>query len=430
MQIVELDLVSAIAYLLPAIIIGAWAVYLWLNPKITHLKEENNRLAVNLELELHYAEEQRLSFEAIKEQSKLSFSELSQQALRKTNEDFLQLAQENFNRHQVTAEAALSQKEQAFNTLLTPIRETLKKTTDELQGIEKNRIEAYGSISQYLENMTLSQQQLQLETRHLVQALRRPEIRGQWGELTLKRLVELAGMADQCDFYEQEQQSGEEGPIRPDMIIRLADNREIIVDAKTPLDAYLTATETADETLQNKELERHARQVRERIRELSGKKYWAQFKNSPDFVVLFIPGDQFLSAALEKDPGLLEDALRKKIILATPTSLIALLRTVAYGWRQLALAENAENIRDLGETLYKRLATFTEHLSKLGGSLDKSVEFFNKSVGSLERQVLPSVRRFEEMGIQAEKEIEQLEPIDRIARDLTKQPESEPKKEN
>ena len=430
MQIVELDLVSAIAYLLPAIIIGAWAVYLWLNPKITHLKEENNRLAVNLELELHYAEEQRLSFEAIKEQSKLSFSELSQQALRKTNEDFLQLAQENFNRHQVTAEAALSQKEQAFNTLLTPIRETLKKTTDELQGIEKNRIEAYGSISQYLENMTLSQQQLQLETRHLVQALRRPEIRGQWGELTLKRLVELAGMADQCDFYEQEQQSGEEGPIRPDMIIRLADNREIIVDAKTPLDAYLTATETADETLQNKELERHARQVRERIRELSGKKYWAQFKNSPDFVVLFIPGDQFLSAALEKDPRLLEDALRKKIILATPTSLIALLRTVAYGWRQLALAENAENIRDLGETLYKRLATFTEHLSKLGGSLDKSVEFFNKSVGSLERQVLPSVRRFEEMGIQAEKEIEQLEPIDRIARDLTKQPESEPKKEN
>lgn len=430
MKIVELDLFSAMIYLLPTIVISGWAVYLWLNPKITKLKEENSRLSVNLELELHYAEEQRLNLEALKEQSKQSFSELSQQALRKTNEDFLQLAQENFNRHQVTAEATLNQKEQAFNALLNPIRETLKKTTDELQGIEKNRIEAYGSISQYLESMSLGQQQLQLETRHLVQALRRPEVRGQWGELTLKRLVELAGMADQCDFYEQAHQNLEEGSIRPDMLIRLADHREIIVDAKTPLDAYLTATESADESVQLKELERHARQVRERIRELSSKKYWAQFTNSPDFVVLFIPGDQFLSAALEKDSELLEDALRKKVILATPTSLIALLRTVAYGWRQLALAENAENIRDLGETLYKRLATFTEHLSKLGGSLDKSVEYYNKSVGSLERQLLPSVRRFEEMGIQSDKEINQLEPIDRTARILNKLPESEPKKES
>jgi DNA recombination protein RmuC len=430
MQIVELDLLSAAIYLIPTLVVAAWAVYLWLNPQLTKLKEENNRLSVNLELELHYAEEQRLSFEALKEQSRQSFLELSQQSLKKSNEDFLQLAQENFNRHQITAEAALNQKEQAFNALLTPIKESLKKTTDELQGIEKSRLEAYGSISQYLESMTLSQQQLQLETRHLVQALRRPEVRGQWGELTLKRLVELAGMADQCDFYEQEQVNTEKGAIRPDMIIRLADNREIIVDAKTPLDAYLTATETTDEAAKNREFDRHARQVRERIRELSAKNYWAQFKHSPDFIVLFIPGDQFLSAALERDPNLLEEALHKKVILATPTSLIALLRTVAYGWRQMALAENAENIRELGETLYKRLATFTEHLSKLGSSLDKSVEFFNKSVGSLERQVLPSVRRFEEMGIQAEKEIASLEPIDRIARDLNKQSETDLKKES
>ncbi len=429
MKIVELDLISAIAYLLPATIVGAWAVYLWLNPKITKLKEDNSRLTVNLELELRYAEDQRLTTEAIKEQSKQSFSEISQQTLRKTNEDFLQLAQENFDRHHVTAEASLQQKEQAFNELLNPIRDTLKKTANELHDIEKTRIEAHSSISQHIENMTLGQQQLQLETRHLVQALRRPEVRGQWGELTLKRLVELAGMADQCDFYEQEHQNGEGGPIRPDMIIRLADNREIIVDAKTPLDAYLTATESADESTQNRELDRHTRQVRDRIRELSSKNYWAQFKNSPDFVVLFIPGDQFLSAALERDASLLEEALHKKVILATPTSLIALLRTVAYGWRQLALAENAENIRNLGETLYKRLATFTEHLSKLGGSLDKSVEFFNKSVGSLERQVLPSVRRFEEMGIQTEKEITTLEPVEKIAREITKPPESKPQKE-
>ncbi len=416
---VELDLITAAVYLIVAAIAGALIVYLWLTRSLSKLKDENSRLSVNLELERRYAEEQRQSIKEIKEQSQQVFSEISQQVLRKNNEDFLLLAEQNFNKHQITAQAALNQKEQAFNELLNPIRETLKKTATELQGIEKARLEAYGSISQHLETMNLSQRHLQQETRHLVQALRRPEVRGQWGELTLKRLVELAGMAEYCDFYEQEHQSSKEGAIRPDMIIRLADQREIIVDAKTPLDAYLSATETVDETIQAKELDRHARHVRDRVRELSSKKYWAEFKNSPDFVVLFIPGDQFLSAALERDHELLEDALRNKVILATPTSLIALLRTVAYGWRQVALAENAENIRELGETVYKRLVTFTEHLSKLGNSLNKSVEFFNKSVGSLERQVLPGARRFEEMGIQAKDKIPTLDPIEKSVRETT-----------
>jgi len=267
--------------------------------------------------------------------------------------------------------------------------------------------------------MTDTQTQLQLETRNLVQALRRPEVRGQWGELTLKRLAELAGLVEYCDFFEQEQIDTSEGALRPDMIIRMPDQRDIVVDAKTPLDAYLSATEqnTAEERLTH--LIRHARQVRERVKELAKKSYWSQFKNTPDFVVLFIPGDQFLSAALEHDQNLLEDALRQKVILATPTSLVALLRAIAFGWRQQAATDNAEKIRQLGETISTRLATFIEHMARVGNSLDKSVEHFNKAVGSLERQVFPTARKFKELGIETKKQLVDLEPIEKSARQQT-----------
>tara|TARA_R110002124_G_scaffold21196_3_gene81969 strand:- start:4208 stop:5137 length:930 start_codon:yes stop_codon:yes gene_type:complete len=302
--------------------------------------------------------------------------------------------------------------------MLKPINEALQQTSKQIQEIEKDRKEAYGSLNTTITQMNLSQQQLQQETQNLVQALRRPEVRGQWGEMTLKRLAELSGMVAHCDFYEQTHTTTETGSIRPDMIVRLPEKREIIVDAKTPLDAYLSAIQAKDDMTRKLELKRHAQIIRGRIKELSRKNYWAEYSQSPEFVVLFIPGEQFLSAALEVDPALLEDSMSQNIILATPTNFIALLRAVSYGWKQQALAENAEIIRELGETLYKRLATFGNHLSKLGNSLGQSVNHFNSAVGSLERQVLPGARKFIEMGISTKSQITDLPPLEQQPRQV------------
>lgn len=370
------------------------------------LREENARLGAQLAAERNNSAEKLAVLERAREQLSDTFNALSSQALRQNNEEFLRLAQENLKQFQGQAEAQLQQKEQSIDNLVKPIQAALLKTEQQIQAMEQARKEAYGSLSRHLESMTLTQAQLQLETRNLVQALRRPEVRGQWGELTLKRLVELAGMVEHCDFFQQETVSGSDSVQRPDMIVRLPDSRDIVIDVKTPLDAYLSAMEAPDDPARRAALERHARKVRERVRELAMKAYWDQFKNAPDFVVLFIPGDQFLSAALDIDPQLLEDALRQKIILATPTSLVALLRAVGYGWRQQALAENAERIRELGADLYKRIATFTEHLGKLGRQLEGGVDSYNKAVGSLERQLLPGARRFVELGITPHKELE------------------------
>lgn len=343
---------------------------------------------------------------------------LANQALRQNSQSFLQLAQENLKQFQVQAKSDLDQKEKAVEQLVRPIREALEKTEQQVRLMEKERKEAYGALHKHLESMTQTQLLLQGETRNLVQALRRPEVRGQWGEMTLKRLAELAGMVEHCDFYTQESVSGEDGKMRPDMVVRMPDGREIVVDVKTPLDAYLSAVEAVDDTARARHLEHHARKVRERVRELATKAYWNQFKNAPDFVVLFIPGDQFLSAALDVDHTLLEEALKQKIILATPTSFVALLRAVAYGWRQEALAANADLIREVGEDLYQRLAVFTEHLSKLGGSLEGSVSHFNKAVGSFDSKVLPGARKFVEMGVTPKKHIEEPSPIEIAVREL------------
>jgi DNA recombination protein RmuC len=278
--------------------------------------------------------------------------------------------------------------------------------------MEAERREAQGALTRQLEMLAESHRLLQGETRNLVQALRRPEVRGQWGEMTLRRLAELAGMVDHCDFLEQQSVDAEAGRLRPDMVIRLPDRRDIVVDAKTPLDAYLTAVEASDEQTRKTQLERHARNVRQRVRELAGKAYWNQFSDSPDFVVLFIPGEQFLAAALEIDHKLLEEALAQQVILATPGSFVALLRAVAYGWRQEALAKNAEVIREIGQDLYTRLTTFSEHLAKLGRSLDSSVDSFNRAVGSFDNRVLPGARRFVELGIQTRKPIPEPDQIE------------------
>ncbi len=377
-------------------------------------------LETELEGERQRSAERLATIEQARRQLGESFEALSTRALRHNSEQFLRLAQENLKQYQVQAQADLTQKEKAIEGLVGPIRETLEKTERQIRQMETERKEAEGSLRAYLEGMTRTQQQLEVETRKLVQALRRPEVRGQWGEITLRRLAELAGMVEHCDFFEQETRAAEDGPLRPDMVIRLPDRREIVVDVKTPLDAYLSAVETSDEAERGRHLAHHARKVRERMRELASKGYWAQFREAPDFVVLFIPGDQFLSAALERDPGLLEDALRSKVVLATPSSFIALLRAVAYGWRQQTVAENAERIRELGDELYRRLATFTEHLAKLGRSLGSSVDAYNRAVGSLERQVLPGARRFGELGISGKKELEALEPLERAVRGVEK----------
>lgn len=345
--------------------------------------------------------ETRLELEQKNAEGKLSeletaFNSLSTKALHANNQSFIQLAEQTLKRLHTEAKGELDQKGKAVEDLIRPIKAALEKTEQQIHSIEKDRKEAYGSLRQYLDSMVKTQEILQGETRNLVQALRRPEVRGQWGELTLKRLAELAGMVQHCDFYEQETTS--EGN-RPDMIVRMPDRREIVVDAKTPLDAYLSAIESSDDNQRKQFMQQHASNVRKRVRELASKGYWNQFRNAPDFVILFIPGDQFLSSALEHDPQLLEDALQQQIVLTTPTSLVALLRAVAYGWRQETLAANADKVREVGVDLYRRLTVFADHLGKMGRSLDGAVGSFNKAVGSFEAKLMPGARKFTELGV-------------------------------
>jgi DNA recombination protein RmuC len=345
-----------------------------------------------------------------------TFKALASDVLKGNNQAFLELATQNLGRFQSEAKGELDKKQQAFAELIKPINEALKKTEEQIREIEKERKESFGGITAQLKQMSQGQQQLETETRNLVNALRRPEVRGRWGEMTLKRLAELAGMVDRCDFQEQVHTNTEDGALRPDMIIRLPDDRELVVDAKTSLDSYIAAIEAPDAQSRDAHLASHARKVRERIKELAGKHYWDQFKRSPDFVILFIPGDQFLSAALDREPNLIEEALRQKVMLATPTSFVALLKAVAYGWRQVALAENAEHIREHAETLHQRIATFAEHMERVGGALENSVQHFNNAVGSLERQVLPAARRFVELGVHPKKDMPELEPVETAVR--------------
>src|SRR5690606_34944389 len=287
----------------------------------------------------------------------------------------------------------------------------------QLVELDRARRETHGAIAAQLQAMAESQQALSAETRNLVKALRRPEVRGQWGEITLKRLVELAGMVEHCDFVTQSHQATATGAVRPDMVIRLPENRELVVDVKTPLDAYLEATEATTEAERRAALERHAGTVAGRIRELASKQYWAQFDASPDFVILFIPRAQFLSSALAERPALLDQALRQTIILGTPTSIIALLKAFAYGWQQVALAENAADLRQLAVQLYERLTTFTGHLASVGKAISDSVRAFNASVGSLERMVLPSARKFTELGVQPKQRLGTLSMIEEALRE-------------
>ena len=356
------------------------------------------------------------ALDAALQRLKAGFDTVAGDSLRSNSEVFLKLAREHLGQHQQAAVTSLTQREKAIETMLAPVREALLKTEQQIGRIEKERAETFGSLRASLEAVALGQLALQKETRTLVNALRRPEVRGQWGEMTLRRLAELAGMIQHCDFSEQVNVRVEDRALRPDMIVHMPDGRDLVVDVKTPLDAYLEAAEAATDEARTIALKRHALAVAERVKQLAAKNYWAQFDKSPDFVILFIPGDQFLSAALAELPALLEDAIRQNVIIATPTSFVALLKAVAYGWRQTALAQNAETIRSLAEDLYKRLGVFAGHLNKLGRNLGSSVDAFNSAVGSLERQVLPGARKFTELGVRPDRELEVLEPIEKLAR--------------
>ena len=404
--------------LVVGVAIGAVAVVVWNRGARRAQAAELVALQTRVKSQDKLAEERTLAMQQAEERLSAAFADLAHKTLAQNSDSFLRLAKESLGKHRERAKADLSERGKAIEELVKPIRDALAKTEKQIGEIEKSRHEAYGNIKGLLETMATAQDALQSETRNLVTALRRPEVRGRWGELTLRRIVELAGMVEHCDFIEQAHVATSEGAVRPDMVIRLPDRGEIVVDAKTPLDAYLHAIEASDDDARATALQRHARNVASRVRELASKAYWSQFDASPEFVILFIPGDQFLSAALSENPALLEDALREKVMLATPTSLVALLKAVAYGWRQLALADNAEEIRRLAQDMYGRLSTFTGHLAKLGKQLEGSVKTYNKAVGSMEHKVLPGARKFVDLGVQAKEPIEPLAQIESMAREV------------
>jgi len=341
----------------------------------------------------------------------------SRVALDANSETFLKLAREVFGRDQAVASATLKEREVAIAQLVEPIKAALAKQEEQSQAMERERRESVGKLSGQLESLVNVQALLQRETRNLSTALRRPEVRGRWGELTLRRVVELAGLSEHCDFSEQVNvETSDRSVVRPDLLVRMPDSRTIVVDAKTPLDAYMDAVEAPDDESRRVSLARHASQVEQRVRELGQKSYWEQFEHSPEFAVLFLPGDQFLAAALAERPDLLDAALKQRIIITTPSTLMALLKVIAYGWRQSAVTENAREIRKTGEDVYRSLQTFQSHLQKVGNSLGKAVDAFNSSVGSLERNVMPKARRFPELGVTSDAPLPPVDPLDQLVR--------------
>jgi DNA recombination protein RmuC len=359
---------------------------------------------------------QRALLERAELQLRAAFDDLAAATLRNNSETFLQVARESLGRDRDAVQADLREREAAISNLLAPIHVALEQTAAQVATLERERRDAFATLRTQIESLASGQSTLARETRNLVTALRRPEVRGRWGELTLRRVVELAGLANHCDFTEQPTVLGADGALRPDLVVHMPEERDLVIDAKTPLDAYLEALEAGSEEARAAALRRHALQVEAQVRALASKSYWSQFERSPEFAVLFLPGDQFLSAALAESPDLLDDALRQSVIIATPSTLIALLKAVAYGWRQAEVARNAATIRDLGQELHRRLATFAQHLSKLGRSLGVAVESYNAAVGSLERSVLPQSRRFAELGVTTEAPIPELNPLDLVPR--------------